>query len=155
MPSVIISPSSNSSRTIISPPPGAFQAPMRILKRPTSTTSPGSAYSDTLKDRHARYLKARERIFGEDAESREHSVPSSSSASPVPPSSPEKLSNESTQSRILDSKPPAAVVSVVRNPRGPSNWSEDNEQASTDGNMSPRGFEGRRGKPPSSEEQVG
>jgi hypothetical protein len=100
-------------------------------------------------------LKARERIFGEeDAESRGDSAPFPSSTS----SSSKKLENDPSTNKsrippvpIPNLKNPAAVVSVLRNPRGPSDWPDENEQANTDGNTSPRGFGGRRTNPPSKE----
>ncbi len=70
MPSVIMSRPSATSNTSSSLP--LNQAPtMRILKRPSQSSSPltnlNNTVGDTLQDREARYLAARERIFGSSA----------------------------------------------------------------------------------------
>ncbi|KAF9260748.1 hypothetical protein L218DRAFT_962328 [Marasmius fiardii PR-910] len=64
--------STSSSRSITSPPPpGAFQPALKILKRPTNSTSmgqprtPSPASSESLKEREIRYQEARNRIFGD------------------------------------------------------------------------------------------
>ena len=67
MPELVIAPSSTSQ--VVSPPPAALQAPMRILKRPTPATSqnnakPTESPRTTLAQREAQYQEARERIFG-------------------------------------------------------------------------------------------
>lgn len=69
-----IQPSTTSSSTSVPlPPPAAFEAPLRILKRPSSTNSKSSPPSTgvqtpkTFKEREAQYQAARERIFGEEA----------------------------------------------------------------------------------------
>jgi hypothetical protein len=70
MPELLIS-SSSTATTVVSPPALAFQAPMRILKRPSSQNSGSNSTSsqtlpESLAQREARYQAARERIFGGD-----------------------------------------------------------------------------------------
>jgi len=74
MPELIISPSSTGT-SVVSPPPAAYQATMRILKRPSpsqsasnSTTSLSSQTRNTLAEREAQYQEARNRIFGTTSE---------------------------------------------------------------------------------------
>ncbi|KAF8241073.1 hypothetical protein L208DRAFT_1383489 [Tricholoma matsutake] len=122
MPALIISPSATSSRSVLSPPPGAFQPTMRILKRPSNSTSPtpppSSSTSETIKQREARYQAARERIF------REENDTANSSSQPV-----------------RESKSPIPNQ-IVRNPRGPGDYAGEDV---TTGNPT-RGFEPRRSK---------
>ncbi|TFK75600.1 hypothetical protein BDN72DRAFT_831904 [Pluteus cervinus] len=122
MPSVILSPSSTSARAVLSPPEGAFQPTMRILKRPTnsnSTPSPiaPSASAETLQEKEARYQAARERIFG-------------------PELSEEKPSAAVKEKK--DKKSPKPTHAPVRNPRGPT----------TSNGTPQKGFGERRTKPP-------
>lgn len=102
MPTIVSAPSASYAL----PPPAAFQPALRILKRPSpSTSTPGSSSNPStpdasnLKEREAQYQAARERIFGAD-----------SLASPP-------AVGGNTQS-------PAARI--VREPRGPGE-SKDNE----------------------------
>ena len=104
MPELVISPSSTSSSGQTSLPRAAFQTPIRILKRSPNGTANGNTTSDTsssaqasFAEREARYHAARERIFAD-----------------VGPRS----GDESTQPAI--NRIPGAVLSVVRNPRGPA-----------------------------------
>ncbi|KAI0057310.1 hypothetical protein BV25DRAFT_1831298 [Artomyces pyxidatus] len=105
------------------PPPAAFQAPIRILKRaPSSTPSNASSPSPspgpgTFAERSARYNAARERIFadGKASEGRK----------------PQEASGE-------------GVTSVVRNPRGPGG--EAGESGADGGEQRSKGFGRRRGK---------
>ncbi|KAF9467188.1 hypothetical protein BDZ94DRAFT_1249804 [Collybia nuda] len=143
MPSLVLSPSSTSTRTILSPPPGAFEPKMRILKRPSapsskpSTPPPSSASAESLKEREARYQAARERIFGEES-------PREGSPSPKSP-------RERKERKSSGSPHHTPSVSVVRNPRGPSH----NSAESTNGTVA-RGFGGRRAGPPlTSQDAVG
>jgi hypothetical protein len=81
------------------PPPAAFQPALRILKRPSpSSSTPGSSSNSStpdpsnLKEREAQYQAARERIFGADS-----------------PANPPAMG--------ANTQPPAARI--VREPRGP------------------------------------
>jgi SUZ domain len=126
MPALIISPSATSSRSVLSPPPGAFQPTMRILKRPSDSTSPtpppSSSTSEPIKAREARYQAARDRIFGEE------NGPNNSSS---------QLARKSPAS--AQDNP---IVSIVRNPRGPGDYTADDETVRDP----TRGFGGRRAK---------
>jgi SUZ domain len=112
MPDVVITPSStNSTSYTVSPPPAAvFQAPMRILKRPSSNSPSSSAMNvsnstrETLAEREARYQAARERIFKDDIS---QNSPDEGVKAPSPP-------NESSRSPKIAQK-----TNVVRSPRGP------------------------------------
>ena len=140
MPALIISPSATSSRTIISPPPGAFQPAMRILKRPSNSNSPttpsAATPSETIKEREAKYQAARERIFGEeDGTSYSSSQSAQESKSPAP-----------AQDK--------SIVSIVRNPRGPGDYGIDDGT----GQNTARGFgrhpEGVKSPPAASQESL-
>jgi len=118
MPELIIS-SSTTTATVVPPPATAFQAPMRILKRPSSqNASPNSTSSqtpaETLAQREARYHAARERIFkGDDGSGSNVSDTGSVKSKHVG-----GARNES---------PSIPAVNVVRNPIGPSDNSKDTE----------------------------
>ncbi|SRR6266550_8664415 len=95
------------------PPPAAFQPVLRILKRPSpssSTSEPNSSTSDpsTLKDREARYQAARERIFAADSE---NSTPLATPLASPP---------------AMGTNTPPPAVRVLREPRGPGE-SKDSE----------------------------
>ncbi|KAF8869809.1 hypothetical protein BD779DRAFT_1479440 [Infundibulicybe gibba] len=141
MPSLIMSPSATSTRTILSPPAGAFQPTMRILKRPTnsnsnpSTPPPPSLSAETLQEREARYQAARERIFGE-----EKGSANGSSASLV--SQKERREKDSSLSNLAA----VPLVTVVRNPKGPSDDPPEDPHIGTA--ASARGFRNRTTKPP-------
>jgi len=125
MPQLVISRSSTSA-TVVSPPPTAvIQAPMRILKRPTPTTTPSNISStspspdpQTLADREAKYQEARERIFGG-------------------PSNP--LGKDDLKSLT---PPPKPVSNVIRAPAGP-----DTDTSGSNSNVS-QGFGSKRGRRP-------
>lgn len=135
MPALVISPSSTSTRAILSPPPGAFEPKMRILKRPSASSSksstppPSSTSAESLKEREARYQAARERIFGEES-------PGDGTTSPKSP-------REKKERKSSGSPHNTPGVTVVRNPRGPS----QNSAESANG-KSARGFGGQRARPP-------
>ncbi|KAI0767231.1 hypothetical protein C8Q74DRAFT_1278994 [Fomes fomentarius] len=135
MPELVISGSSTSGNATVSPPPAAFQPVLRILKRPTASSSsvsptPSSSSDSqvsTYAEREARYQAARERIFGDT---------DSSPGSPDP-------SNPNTNGAEKTSPP---SVQIAREPKGPP---------AQDGSISPsgkgqdedfRGFRNRRGK---------
>jgi SUZ domain len=71
MPEIQLSTTSSSSGVSL-PPPAAFEAPLRILKRPSAANSKspspvtGPQPQKTFQEREAQYQAARERIFGED-----------------------------------------------------------------------------------------
>ncbi|THH08985.1 hypothetical protein EW145_g2344 [Phellinidium pouzarii] len=115
MPEVVLGTSTSSVAPL---PPSAFQAPLRILKRPTSSFNGNGpsmisdAYSQkSLKDREAAYQAARARIFGEaaspspaviaaDSDSAAHPLGSNSSAGDLPaPSAPPALDICAMQAR--------------------------------------------------------
>ena len=132
MPELVISSSNTTS--VVSPPPAAIQAPMRILKRPTaspnsSTNSAISQSSDTLAEREARYQAARERIFGDD-----NDVGKNIGDIAVVSKSKKGRSNQSGESSV-----PASNTNVLRNPLGPS----DNPT-----NQTSKGFKCRSGRGP-------
>ncbi|GLB39749.1 putative SUZ domain containing protein [Lyophyllum shimeji] len=142
MPAVIISPSATSPHTVMSPPPGAFQPAMRILKRPSAPNSnpptppPASTSTESLKEREARYQAARERIFGAGEEpppGRE------ATTSPKPTSSRDK--REKDKQRRGSTPQNASGAGVARHPRGPTGGSGET--------ATPKGFDGHRAKPPS------
>ncbi|EDR10393.1 uncharacterized protein LACBIDRAFT_317265 [Laccaria bicolor S238N-H82] len=106
------------------PPQAAFtqQPSMRILKRPSASTSQSSSASsqpngaETMKEREKRYHAARERIFGGDT--------------PPPLSPPPTTDKMKPQTQ--------SVVKVVREPRGPASGKQSTS----------KGFGERKGKPP-------
>ena len=67
-----IQPSTTSTSASAVPPAAAFEAPLRILKRPSPTNSKlasplnGVQIQKSFKEREAQYQAARERIFGDD-----------------------------------------------------------------------------------------
>ncbi|KAG6919143.1 hypothetical protein DXG01_008950 [Tephrocybe rancida] len=137
MPTLIIAPSATSASHIVSPPQGAFQPTMRILKRPNSganksATPPPSSSAESLREREARYQAARERIFGSE------SGASTPSGEESPGVLPQPINFKDKRERTKSSTPPATVV---RNPRGPTG----NVETPTY-----RGFSGQRARPPSS-----
>ncbi|KAF9781267.1 hypothetical protein BJ322DRAFT_1080099 [Thelephora terrestris] len=123
MPQLMISRPSIST-TVISPPPSTvIQAPMKILKRPTPTSTPSNTSSTspsldnkTLAEREARYQEARERIFG----------------------GPSKASGQDDPK--TRTPPPKPVSNITRNPAGPQ----------TDGSNSnvSQGFGNKRSRRP-------
>ncbi|RDB17228.1 hypothetical protein Hypma_001746 [Hypsizygus marmoreus] len=136
MPALILSPSVQ--HPVLSPPPGAFQPAMRILKRPSSSTSanananPTTPSGETLKEREARYQVARERIFGEGSASGNSNASSGS------------LGSKERGAERKERKERTGV-NVVRNPKGPG----DAQERGKDGDDAiPRGFGGQRAGPP-------
>ena len=120
MPQLVISRSSTSATVVSPPPPTIIQAPMRILKRQTPTTTPSNTSASpsptpqSLTERDAKYQEARERIFG----------------SPKP---------SEQDSPKTGTPPPRPIPNVIRNPTGPeTNTPGPNSNAS-------QGFGGRRG----------
>jgi len=122
MPELLISRSSTGPPSIVSPPTAAIQAPLRILKRPSSNSNSSSTVSSmtsasalakNLAEREASYQAARERIFGE-VELKKPSTP------PTP-------------SQTL----PSAASTVIRNPRGPDDATQQEK---------PKGFSSKRGR---------
>lgn len=119
MPEIQLSTTS-SSTSVPLPPPAAFEAPLRILKRPSSNSkspspSTGVQIQKTFKEREAQYQAARERIFGEETSGKDKD--SSGSGKPK---------------TALDS----AKSSIIRDPLGPTSI--------TDGTK--HGFHARRKK---------
>lgn len=121
MPELVISrPSTGPS--VVSPPVTAIQAPLRILKRPSASSTASasssltnaSASSKSFAEREAKYQAARERIFGDPQVEPKDAAP------------------------VSRSTPPPVATAVVRNPRGPSDDPEDG--------TIPRGFGGKRGR---------
>ncbi|KAF9781315.1 hypothetical protein BJ322DRAFT_1080394 [Thelephora terrestris] len=123
MPQLVISRPSTST-TVFSPPPSTvIQAPMKILKRPTQTTTPSNTSSaspsldnKSLAEREARYQEARERIFG----------------GPSKPSG-----QDDPKTRTPPSKP---VSNITRDPAGP-------QPDGSDSNAS-QGFGSKRSRRP-------
>ncbi|KAF8639154.1 hypothetical protein AX17_001643 [Amanita inopinata Kibby_2008] len=144
MPTLVVSSSSSVNPPL---PPAAFQPTLRILKRPSPSSTPGpsstsgpstpDSVSSALKEREARYQVARERIFGSSQESGGGNASPNASTS-LASSSP-LVSTSATGTNSTTS--PAA--SIVREPLGPSN--EGSDSASR-----PKGFTHRRtgSKPP-------
>lgn len=160
MPEVIIA---RPSTTGVVPPPEAFQAPVRILKRPkpasgaSQSTNNAALLKKTLEDREAAYQAARERIFGSSkpgsspgtpAEEKSEDLSASFSKLEVASQSQRqrqdkekgRAGSRSMSAESIGRTPPfeQSGVSVIRNPRGPST-------SGTPGSSTPRGFGGRRG----------
>ncbi|TDL20648.1 hypothetical protein BD410DRAFT_871175 [Rickenella mellea] len=149
MPQVILS-SSSTARTAVAPPPEALQGPLRILKRPNKTPSPGvnggvspSASLKSLKEREKEYQAARDRIFASS------SGGGGGSPSPSPggnggtggtgagangDAQPGGTSSPRSEKQKAGTQQGAS--SVIRNPRGPTEG--------TSGEAA-RGFGGKRG----------
>ena len=129
MPAVI----AMSPHQVLTPPPGAFQPTLRILKRPSESNSksptppPSSSSSDTLKDREARYQAARERIFGDEL------LEGNGSTASLP------VKERTAMNRSQD----VPNVLVSRSPRGPA-----------DNPSNPQGFGRQRATPPSTSDHV-
>ncbi|KAL5514760.1 hypothetical protein ACEPAG_2076 [Sanghuangporus baumii] len=169
MPEVILRTSSTSASA--APPPEVLQQPMRILKRPsasssaTSVNNTGSASGvTTLRDREAAYEAARARIFGGgkdgesgdgDAELRETQerlkavalgAAGSKTSRPVPSPSPKP-----SQASSMTGATTTPTTSILRNPYGPPSLSSISTNRSlppmsdTTTQMISRGFEKRRG----------
>ena len=130
MPDLIISRGTSSTSVALPSLPLNQPPPMRILKRPsassssTASTNSGSVAGETLKEREARYHAARERIFG------------------VSPD--EEPVQESDEKKRKVVSPPlsalAASVKLVREPRGPD--------ANVGGDLNTKGFGERKAKEP-------
>ncbi|KAL5478378.1 hypothetical protein ACEPAI_2562 [Sanghuangporus weigelae] len=172
MPEVILRTSSTSASA--APPPEVLQQPMRILKRPSTSSSAtsvntiGSASGvTTLRSREAAYEAARARIFGggkdgesggRDAELRETQerlkavalgAAGSKAGSPVP-SPPPKPSQVSSMTGATATP----TTSILRNPHGPPSSSSSSTNGSpppisdtSSSQMTSRGFAKRRGCP--------
>ena len=138
MPELIIAPSST-GQGAFAPPSAAFQPALRILKRPSAssslsrssgsgTVSPnGSQLRGTLAEREAQYQEARNRIFG-----------ASSPSSPVDQAEVEQCQGLSDDP---SPQPRESVVRVIRNPLGPPPESSSTQKSQQ------KGFcEKRRGK---------
>lgn len=111
-----IQPASTSSLGTLPPPAAAFEAPLRILKRPSASESKSPSPLDgqtqvSFKEREAQYQAARERIFGDNA--RDKAVP-------------------------ISDKPKTARASIIRDPIGPLSVSSEGEPK--------RGFRTRKKK---------
>src|ERR1700720_2578348 len=110
MPELLIS-SSSTTTTVVAPPALAFKTPMRILKRPSlqnsSSNSGSQTPAETLAQREARYQVARERIFGGD----------DGNGCNVSDGGVGKSKYRGMQ---MGSPSPPQVVSIIRNPIGPS-----------------------------------
>ncbi|KAL1741980.1 hypothetical protein HDZ31DRAFT_66401 [Schizophyllum fasciatum] len=78
MPAII--PSASATHPMTSPPPAAFQPALKILKRPSnagpSASPPPLVNQQSFQEREARYLAARERIFGSGSSSTDGSTSS-------------------------------------------------------------------------------
>lgn len=135
MPQLIIAPTATAS-SMTQPPPAALQPSIRILKRPSNTSSPSpsaapsaDAQQRSLAVREAQYQAARERIFGAsappangaDSDVKAPAVTSQGGASAAPPA--------------RNATPPASQV--IRVPRGP-------EASSDAGNAAAKGFRDRK-----------
>ncbi|KAF8585640.1 hypothetical protein K439DRAFT_1632459 [Ramaria rubella] len=109
MPEIQLS-TTTSSMGIRLPPAAAFEAPLRILKRPSSTSqspSPSTTQTQkTFKEREAQYQAARERIFGEDTSEKD----------------PDRSGNAGGKSKLMNS---AARSIIIRDPLGPTSGTED------------------------------
>jgi len=146
MPELVISGSSTAS--VVPPPPAAFQPTLRILKRPTASSSNSAASAapqDTQKsyaEREAQYQAARERIFSKEGAR----TPAGRRDSAEDDGA--QASTRAMNGRALASPSPADTigVKVIRGPRGPSALPGDDSQASSADVLPPRGFVGRRGK---------
>lgn len=136
MPALVISRGSSAASASTSLPLNQPPA-MRILKRPSPTVSPNQSSAnltpvgETFQEREARYQAARERIFGV----------SSSTSSDVQ----DKTNNSALKKTASPTPPPNQGISVVREPRGPSNSTPNpNPENRTDN----KGFGERRTKRP-------
>ncbi|KAL0945991.1 hypothetical protein HGRIS_012269 [Hohenbuehelia grisea] len=114
MPEVLVKSATGGTGAVIAPPPAAFQAPMRILKRPTSAapsarSDSSSRNAESLQEREARYHAARERIFGL-GEAEGGSAAESTLA----------LSRQDNRTNKPGSHTSKPSVPVVRAPLGPS-----------------------------------
>lgn len=103
------------------PPAAVFEAPLRILKRPSGASKSPSPLNGTqapksFKEREAQYQAARERIFGEEAR--------------------EKTAG--TRNDKPKSPRPAERPNIIRDPIGPTSPSADGETS--------RGFQARKKK---------
>ncbi|CDO76541.1 hypothetical protein BN946_scf184395.g3 [Trametes cinnabarina] len=150
MPQVVIAGSSTSSTAALSPPPAALQPVMRILKRPSaSSSSPsspspsGSAIandsiaSNSYAEREARYQAARERIFGE-----------ARLAAPSPPDGLPSASEGTSGASAPHRTHAPTSVRVSREPKGPpaGQRTTRSPEAAADGSLEneERGFSSRR-----------
>lgn len=131
MPDLIISRGTSSTSVALPSLPLNQPPPMRILKRPsassssTPSTNSGSVAGETLKEREARYHAARERIFGVS-----------------PDEEPAQESDEKPTRKVVSplSALPAASVKLVREPRGPD--------ANVGSDLNTKGFGERKAKEP-------
>jgi len=134
MPDLIISRGTSSTSVALPSLPLNQPPPMRILKRPsassssTASTNSGSVAGETLKEREARYHAARERIFGV-----------SPDEEPAQESDEKKKPTRKVVSPPLSSLP-AASVKLVREPRGPD--------ANVGSDSNTKGFGERKAKEP-------
>ncbi|PFH51171.1 hypothetical protein AMATHDRAFT_3302 [Amanita thiersii Skay4041] len=139
MPTVVVSSSSSAHQP---PPPAAFQPALRILKRPSPSSTPltpnasGDTPSTTLKEREARYQAARDRIFGIDSGT-ESGVAGSTNiiATGSPNTSP--IASPPLSDTGASSPLSTPTARILREPRGPS------ESSITEGH-SHKGFVHRR-----------
>lgn len=125
-----------SSLSMPVPPAAALQGPLRILKRPSATTSPSSLPMSqsnvqtrmSFEEREAQYQAARARIFGDETTDGVAAAdPTHTSRAPSP--APNQISNAKPKAK----SPPLKSV-VMRDPIGPG--TSENTQ----------GFSGRRKK---------
>lgn len=128
MPTLVISRGASTSVSTPSLPLNQ-PAPMKILKRPSASSTPSSTNSstpagETFREREARYQVARERIFGVSSEQAAEGANAATKA---------EGSSKKANSPVSP-LPPA--TKVVRNPRGPPN--------TTSGAVPENGFKGRR-----------
>jgi len=146
MPSLVIS--RGTSSTVVAPSLPLNQPPtMRILKRPTdsgssspsgSSTNLSSTLGETFQEREARYQAARERIFGT-------SSPDLTTDSGDKRKSP--TGKKLTPTSSPTATPPPSANKVVRDPRGPTNISDNNNNK---GKTESKGFDRTKRPPPPS-----
>lgn len=126
-----------SSLSMPVPPAAALQGPLRILKRPSATTSSNSLSMPqsnaqtrmSFEEREAQYQAARARIFGGDETTGGVAAADPTNTSRAPSPAPNQISNAKPKAK----SPPLRSI-VVRDPIGPG--TSENTQ----------GFSGRRKK---------
>jgi len=151
----MVVPSGSLAAGAVVPPPEVFQAPMRILKRPTASNTPTQSprslseveLKKQLRDREAVYLKARERIFqtGSPADSASSLEYGQAASVQVDATNLNLSHNEISVQRDSGNSEDTAqhssdnaigmdedVTRISRNPKGPSDGTS-------------RGFRGKRG----------
>ncbi|CAL1709502.1 unnamed protein product [Somion occarium] len=142
MPELVVS--SSSTAASVAPPPAAFKPALRILKRPTlSTSASSSALSDSQQksyaEREAQYQAARQRIFGAD--------PSTKSAADSTSDSDRSRRASPSSSLVSLQTQRTTAATIIRNPVGPDQPMQDPSNPSQNKAGASRGFNRRKGMP--------